>query len=83
LQTSSTAGCSTDDVITCLLVGLALTAPKMAVLLLSVAHDVNRTCFEPPAFKKRATVLRALAMASAAGREASYMELGLKYSLVR
>ncbi len=46
--------------------------------LLSVAQDVNRICFELPAWRHAATERLACAIASAAPWATSYIELGLK-----
>ena len=58
--------------------GLALTVPKMAVLLLSVAQPVKRTGLASASPKCRAMVLRAAVRAWAVRRAGSYIELGLK-----
>ncbi len=83
LHTSSTAGCSTAVVMMCFFFGFALATPKIAVLLLSLAHEVNSICFGFPARSIFDTVLRASSMVCAAVLLASYIELGLKYSFVK
>jgi hypothetical protein len=62
---------------------LAFATPWIAALLLSVAQEVNRICLELPARRQAATRRLAWAIASAATCAASYIELGLKYSVVR
>jgi hypothetical protein len=57
--------------------------PKTAVLLLSVAHEVNSTSCGRELPSSRAMVARASRRASAGPAAGSYMELGLKYSVVR
>ena len=78
LHTSSTAGCSTAVVMMWRRCGLAFAVPKIAVLLLSVAHEVNRICFGSLTPKCPAICWRAWLIAAAVRRAGSYIELGLK-----
>ncbi len=54
--------------------------PNIAVLLLSVAHEVKRTSLARTSPRSLAIFLRASSIASEGPRAASYIELGLKYS---
>jgi len=63
--------------------GLARATPWIAALLLSVAQEVKRICCGSMSPNSPATMRRARATAWAVCRAGSYIELGLKYSLVK